>query len=150
MTNQRVINANDVIELLRAVVAEKGADFRYAEGMCRNKDDAGNALCIAGHVYDRLGILSQVETNGSVFDVCDEGPYYDKDGEEIVLTRHAQRALRSAQSVQDLPDPDTVYWQGSPRSTWGSALAAAEVVASRGELAPDPCASGADEVESGS
>lgn len=134
MTNQRVIDGAAVIELLREVVAEKGADYRYGPRMCMNKDDDGNALCIAGHLYARLGILEDVSSVSSVIGVFGMGEvaHYTVTGDEVTMTVGAVKALQAAQQKQDTFDKEQPFESedgcaiSGTRHTWGSALAAAE------------------------
>ena len=109
-----LIGVPKVLEHLRAVVAEKGADYVYW-GPCVYAID-GAPACIVGHVYARLGLL-------------DEDTQWSGAGVNLLhrdaIARSARSVLRAAQVVQD---GDV---SRSERGTWGEALAAAEAEATR-------------------
>ena len=107
-----MIDAIEVLKHLRAVVAEKGADYVYAEEACQYAIE-GAPSCIVGHVYARLGLLDE-DTQWS-------GDRADKlhSSEITAITR---KVLRAAQQVQDGDLPPF------ERGMWGEALAAAETV----------------------
>lgn len=54
-----MIGQPEVLEALRAVVAEKGLNYVYPEPVCVYAIN-GKPSCIVGHVYARLGLLSRV------------------------------------------------------------------------------------------
>ena len=110
-----MIDLPEVLEALRAVVAEKGADYVYPEETCQYAID-GAPACIVGHVYARFGLLDE-QTQYSI-------------GKASLLHRYeiarpARLVLQVAQVVQDGEYPPFV------RGTWGEALAAAEAEAVR-------------------
>ena len=105
-----MIDAPEILEHLRAVVAEKGADYVYRRETCRYAI-AGAPSCIVGHVYARLGLLDKA-TQESISKA--KGLHVGK------IARLARRVLQAAQEVQDADVPPFV------RGTWGEALAAAE------------------------
>ena len=110
----KLIGVPEVLEHLRAVVAEKGADYIYW-GSCVYAID-GQPACIAGHVYARLGLLDeQTQISGA------SAAALHRDE----IARSARLILQAAQEVQDGVSPR------SERGTWGEALAAAEAEASK-------------------
>ena len=109
-----LIDAPEVLEHLRAVVAEKGADYIYWGSCVYAIDD--QPACIAGHVYARLGLLDdQTQFSGATA--------ASLHADEIAW--QARLILQAAQEVQDGVSPR------SERGTWGEALAAAEAEATR-------------------
>ena len=105
-----MIDALEILEHLRAVVAAKGADYVYSEETCQYAID-GQPACIAGHVYARLGLLDQA--------TCDSGAEaHHLHAYEITL--FGRDVLRAAQQVQDSVS--------EKRGTWGEALVAAEEI----------------------
>ena len=98
-----MIDLPEVLEHLRAVVADEDADYVYT-GACVYSLD-GEPACIVGHVYARLELLPLARRNGIAW-----GMFPDLIGAE------ARIALEAAQRVQDA------------RGAWGEALAAAEQV----------------------
>ena len=109
-----LISVPKVLEHLRAVVAEKGADYVYW-GPCVYAID-GAPACIAGHVYARFGLLDEdTQWSGASAARLHRG----------AIARSARSVLRAAQVVQDGASPR------SERGTWGEALAAAEAEATR-------------------
>ena len=118
-------DVDEVLEALRAVVAEFGPDHVYvneagevANGttLCRyvhgREGDNPQPGCIVGQVFYRLfGTLVPIEGVG--VPGLNYGP---RDGYRY-FTESAERVLAAAQAVQDLG------W------TWGAALARAETVA---------------------
>ena len=108
----KLIGVPEVLAHLRAVVAEKGADYVYL-GSCVYAI-GGQPACIAGHVYVRLGLLDkQTQFSGAT------AAWLHPD--EIAWP--ARLILQAAQEVQDGVSPRT------ERGTWGEALAAAEAEA---------------------
>ena len=110
-----LIDVPEVLEHLRAVVAEKGADYVYARRVCTYAM-AGVPSCIVGHVYARLGLLDD-QTQFS------DAAAANLHSDEIALP--ARVLLQAAQEVQD---GDVLRFR---RGTWGEALAAAEAEATR-------------------
>ena len=106
-----MIDLPEVLEHLRAVVADKGADYVYPEASCVYSL-GGDPACIVGHVYARLGLLHLVHRN-----VVARKMFPD------LITTKARSALELAQNVQDGTAPAS-----KGRGTWGDALAAAERV----------------------
>ena len=109
------IGVPEVLEHLRAVVAEKGADYVYAEKECQYAI-AGVPSCIVGHVYARLGLLDG-RTQSSAL----RATLLHADD----IAEQAMWVLGAAQAVQDGDVPRF------ERGTWGEALAAAEAEATR-------------------
>ena len=118
-----LIGVPEVLAHLRAVVAEKGDDYMYAEAVCQYAID-GQPSCIVGHVYARLGLLDE-ETQWS-----DARAGLLHTG---AIAMPARWVLLAAQMVQDGAHPrsERGTWGRSERGTWGEALAAAEAEASR-------------------
>ena len=110
-----LIGVQEVLEHLRAVVAEKGADYVYDEEACQYAID-GQPACIVGHVYARFGLL-------------DEETQWSGDRAHKLhiseITAMARRVLRTAQQVQDGDLPPF------ERGMCGEALAAAEAQAAQ-------------------
>ena len=106
-----MIDLPEVLEHLRAVVAEKGADYVYPEAACVYSL-GGKPSCIVGHVYARLGLLHLVHRN-----TVAQKMFPDR------ISAKARSALEAAQRVQDGGSYDKTL-----RGTWGDALAAAEQV----------------------
>ena len=99
-----MIDLPEVLEHLRAVVADKGDDYVYPESSCAYSLD-GEPACIVGHVYARLGLLPLARRNAIAWRMFPD-----------LISEKARSALEAAQRVQDA------------RGTWGEALAAAERV----------------------
>ena len=111
-----LIDVPKVLKHLRAVVAEKGADYVYAEDVCQYAID-GQPACIVGHIYARLGLLDEdTQWSGVGAGVLHQG----------AIAMPARSVLRAAQEVQD-GDVQPRFVRG----TWGEALAAAEAEATR-------------------
>ena len=106
-----MIDLPEVLEHLRAVVADKGADYVYPEYACFYAI-SGKPSCIVGHVYARLGLLPLVRRNEVAWRMFPG-----------LIEAKARFALERAQNVQDGTDPKL-----QRRGTWGEALAAAERV----------------------
>ena len=105
-----MIDLPEVLEALRAVVAEKGADYVYPHVVGVYAID-GKPACIVGHVYARFGLLDET--------TCDSGsPAYKL--HRYRISQAGRRALDNAQQEQD--------GRGAGHGTWGEALAAAEAV----------------------
>ena len=98
-----MIDLPEVLEHLRAVVADKGADYVYTEACVYSLD--GEPACIVGHVYAHLELLHLVHRNAVAWTMFPD-----------LISAEARSALEAAQCVQDA------------RGTWGEALAAAEQV----------------------
>lgn len=103
-----MIDLPEVLEVLRAVVAEKGVGYVYPEIDCVYAIE-GSPSCIVGHVYDRFGLLDQATCDSS-----NRAYALHKDR----ITEAGRTALDCAQMKQDGRLGD--------RGTWGRALAAAE------------------------
>lgn len=95
-----MLTRQKTIELLREVVAEQGAEH---VSECVYKE-AGEPVCIVGHVAAKLGLLKKLSVNSSVLGYSDVF-----DGEPGVLN-----ILDRAQATQDNGE------------TWGEALKAAQ------------------------
>ena len=110
-----MIGVPEVLAHLRAVVAEKGADYVY-RGSCVYAID-GQPACIVGHVYARLGLLDgRTRRSGVEAGMLHQG----------AIAMSARSVLRAAQVVQDGDVPPRFG-----RGTWGEALAAAEAQAAQ-------------------
>ena len=105
-----MIDLPGVLEHLRAVVADKGADHVYVGACVYSR--YGEPACIVGHVYARLGLLPLVRRNTSARRMFPD-----------LISAEARSALEAAQRVQDGSGYDA-----ASRGTWGEALAAAERV----------------------
>lgn len=120
---ERLLTKAEVLEDLRAVVADKGADYRYREvvngsgAACSYLDADGAPSCIVGHVAARRGWLhlEAIQRNEEL--EWEPGP--------LPVTFGAHQVLRAAQQVQDT----TEFGVDGPRRTWGEALQAAEEMA---------------------
>ena len=104
-----MIGQPEVLEALRAVVAEKGPNYVYPEPACVYAISR-KPSCIVGHVYARFGLLDQA-TRDSI------APALRLHNDKISCAGRV--ALDSAQKVQD-------GVALGRRGTWGEALAAAE------------------------
>lgn len=117
----RVIDGNEALTVLGEVVREKGEGYVYgADGtdtagyscmnwLCLGEGEPRSAMCIAGRVYDRLGVLDKVGGAAIVHSVALE---LEERG-ILKFTESAKLVLRTAQVMQD------------GGHTWGVALASA-------------------------
>jgi hypothetical protein len=119
----RLLDVDEVLEDLRAIVAEKGAGYRYRQDgddrICTYLNQDGSPSCIVGHVAARRGWLDlgTIQSNEAL-----EADEYGS----LPVTPAAHEVLRVAQEVQDARVRGDAE---GPRRTWGEALAAAEAIA---------------------
>lgn len=127
MTEKKVVGATKVIELLRAVVAEKGEGFKYSNPewthmenntmKCFNfhGDEPG---CIVGHVLGKLGVTAEmartVGVAGSSSACNSVWALASDDAFEWRFTPEAMNVLTEAQGHQD------------SGHSWGESLKVAE------------------------
>jgi hypothetical protein len=112
-----LLDVPDVLADLRAVVAEKGADYVYDREVCVYADGDGCPSCIVGHVLARRGLLTE--------EVAQTNPVA---GELDGFTRRARQVLERAQELQD-GRYDALGEVVLERHSWGEALAEAEALA---------------------
>jgi hypothetical protein len=119
------IDAARAITLLREVVAEKGADYRYQKVKswgslaCLYVHD-GSCSCLVGHALHHAGVPTS-ELNALDFYGNDDGDtgiaqVYGRLPDRFQLTGHAVEVLAAAQNAQD------------DGLSWGEALSAAEEI----------------------
>lgn len=117
----RVIDGNEALTILAEVVEEKGEGYVYGavgtdtagyscmNWICPGKGESRSGMCIAGRVYDRLGVLDNVSSSAIVSDVARDL----KEQGILEFTESAKLVLRVAQVMQD------------SKYNWGTALMAA-------------------------
>lgn len=64
-----VLDFDATLSLLNRAVEEKGADYIYEQlpgsPYCVYRNEDGSPSCLAGHVFDYLGVLGAVQENAS-------------------------------------------------------------------------------------
>lgn len=120
MSERILIDRDEAIVLLRAVVEEQGIEFRYVpvdddsgEAVCRYVVD-GYPSCLVGKALHRAGVLVEEldrmdgTSNTGIMVAASRLPA------DVVVTSDARKVFEAAQEVQD------------DLKTWGAALTAAE------------------------
>lgn len=111
----RTVTRDDALDLMRAAVTEKGADYVYpADMMCTYFSEDAAPACIVGHVFARLGLTAEdLQYNNEGTGVEDAVLGLQVHHPDFHVTDDAIAVMAAAQDAQD------------SRFTWGKALESA-------------------------
>lgn len=142
------VDVPEVLEHLRAVVAEVGPDYRYECPVERQLDTLASVglvgrcvyahddcpSCIIGRVFARLGVpIEEIAALDDPDWPLSISGLWHKGALPLPMTNHAVAVLTAAQRIQDT---GASAREGDTRWTWGVALELAEEVAVNGPTDP--------------